>query len=147
MQLIVQKKGYRLLPFLLLAVAMAALVFIARDTQAVHAEGIIELDTAVGPIVVPGPTDDCTTSLSSPPVLCSAADLDNDAGGAPLDWESLCEAGAGGLITPKAFGAPIDQRSCLSDFQRPDNTYFDSEKDIYDIVDVASGGNTTKFWE
>jgi hypothetical protein len=147
MQLIVQKKGYRLLPILALAVAMAVLVFIARDTQAVHAEAILELDTAAGPIIVPGPTDDCTTSLSAPPVLCSAADLDNDGGGAPLDWESLCEAGAGGLITPKAFGAPIDQRSCLSDFQRPDHTYFDSEKDIYDIVDVASGGITTQFWE
>ena len=52
MQLIVQKKGYRILPLLALAVAMAVLVFIARDTQAVHAEAILELDTAVGPIVV-----------------------------------------------------------------------------------------------
>jgi len=147
MQLIVQKKGYRILPLLALAVAMAVLVFIARDTQAVHAEAILELDTATGPIVVPGPTKDCDSSLAAPPVLCSAADLDADAGGAPLDWESLCEAGGGGLITPKAFGAPIDQRACLSDFQKPDHTYFDSEKDIYDIVDIASGGITTQFWE
>jgi hypothetical protein len=126
---------------LALAIALLALVMSRMDTGAVHNEGIIELDTAAGPIVVPGPTDDCVTPL------CSAADLDNDGGGAPLDWQSLCGAGGGGLITPLAFGAPIDQRACLSDFQKPDHSYFASEKDIYDIVDVASGGITTQFWE
>ncbi len=149
MQLIVRKRGYWLPPLVALAmVALLALIVGIMNVSAVHNEAILELDVAAGPIVVPGPTPDCDTSLSAPPVLCSAADLDNDAGGAPLDWENLCGAdGTTGEITPLGFGAPIDQRSCLPDFHKPDHTYFDSEKDIYDIVSIPNGGITTQFWE
>jgi hypothetical protein len=44
MQLIVEKRGYRLLPLLALALAAALLVITARDSSAVHDTGLFELD-------------------------------------------------------------------------------------------------------
>ena len=60
MQLIVQKKGYRLLPFLVLALAMAALVFIADNASAV--------------VVPTGPFEiDRFPTTAGEPDLCSAS--------------------------------------------------------------------------
>ena len=93
MQLIVQKKGYRILPLLALAVAMAALIFIARDTQAVHTDGLLEMDGNVafdgGDGVDPGTTP-CPYPSTTPrpnPVDCigTVGPL------AAFDWEGLCE--------------------------------------------------------
>ena len=139
MQLIVQKKGHRVLPLLLLAVAMAVLVFIARDTQAVHDDGLFELD-----VEVPGASPPCPTTNQGVPITpCSNANTVDDSGaGAPYDWETICKATnlttnrTITLVTPKPTG--VSQASCDPDWALPDHTTFATGSK--DIGDIAPGG-------
>ena len=89
MQLIVEKRGYRLLPLLALAIAAALLLLVARDTQAVHDDGLFELD-----VEVPGTSPPCPETNQGDPIIpCSNANTADDSGaGAPYDWETICEA-------------------------------------------------------
>lgn len=139
MQLIVEKRGYRLLPLLALAVAMALLAFVSRDSQAVHDDGLFELD-----VEVPGASPPCpTTNQGDPIVPCSNANTFDDSGpGAPYDWETICKAinpPTDRTITeilPEPAG--VAQTVCIADWFLPDSTTFATGSK--DIGDIAPGG-------
>ncbi len=170
MQLIVQKKGYRLLPFLLLAVAMAALIFIASDTQAVHSDGLLEMDGNVefdgGDGVDPGITP-CPYPSTTPfadPVDCigaagplAAFDWQDDDPNVISGQQGLCRRSPGGgglpaagLITetsPLPSGVPAGADvKCTPDIvlgATDDLSYHTgSDKDFQDISDPADPGAT-----
>ena len=132
MQLIVQKKGYRWLPLLALAVATALLVLVARDSLATHNDGQLELDgnTAFngGTGADPG-TGNCPYVFQSGPVDGGAVDCISNP--AAYDWsddspnviagdQGVCKpAGASNLITQVTSPAKGDQRVCIRDFAVP----------------------------
>jgi hypothetical protein len=139
MQLIVEKKGYRLLPLLALVLAVAALVLFSRDTVAVHDDGLFELD-----VEVPGASPPCPEDNQGNPIIpCSNANTADDSGaGAPYDWESVCEAidpPTDRTITeilPEPTG--VGQSACIADWALPDSTTFATGSK--DIGDIAPGG-------
>jgi len=155
MRLIVQKKGYRLLPFLLLAVAMAVLVFIARDTQAVHNEGMVEMDGNVaydgGDGFDPG-TNNCPFSVAGPdsgdPDDCIIDPAGVDPGAA-FDWADTCDRTSGGALDgyiTVASSLPSELASadviCSPDFIQgaTDDTSYHTGSDK-DFQEIGGGGN------
>jgi hypothetical protein len=147
MQLIVEKKGHRLLALLALAVALAILALIVHDTTAAHGGGIIELDVRTGGCPDPsGP--------EGPPPTCGDANHMNDAAAQEgyADWVDACSTYAAEGSTPPATPQPhfandivandtqpagVSVATCNRDYFKPDQTYFDSEKDILDICGDA----------
>ena len=157
MQLIVQKKGYRLLPFLLLAVAAVLLMLVARDTQATHNSGQLELDgntaydlagTPDGLGSDPGETNCPYTASTS----TNAEDCIKTTSPATYDWsddvgnvlggdQGVCKAGASNLIT-EATPLKGDLRKCIRDFEvasTADVSYHTgSDKDYQEIWDGSA---------
>ena len=159
MQLIVQKKGYRILPLLALALAMAVLVFIARDTQAGHGVGLLELDTAAGVCPDPSGPDpapatcgdaDARFDVSAAPVggLAPTFDWDNEAQndsnndgtGDPTAGVCMRDATTGDVTEVPAASLPAGVLvvACVPDYATPDHTYFSSDKDIADTCGPAA---------
>jgi hypothetical protein len=149
-QIIVEKKGYRLLPLLAMAIVAALLLLFAQDTQAGHTNGAIELDVRSGDCPDPNGPDPA-------PPDCGDANQINDGGDQPgtSDWVDVCstyDAEGETPPTPPAVLQPffdddilvkdtlpaeVSVASCTRDYFKPDQTYFDSEKDIFDICGAA----------
>jgi hypothetical protein len=155
MQLIVEKKGYRLLPLLVLAVAAALLMLVARDTEATHNEGLLELDGNVafdgGSGFDPG-TNNCNPFSVNGPDSGNPDDcIDTPAS---FDWaddpaagdqqKGLCRRDTDGYITEISTlptlpaGASIDDLICQADFYQgstKDTSYHTgSDKDYQDVA-------------
>jgi hypothetical protein len=159
MQLIVEKRGFRVLPLLALALAVALTIFIARDSSAVHNDGALELDgnTAFngGQGANPGVNAFCgagavnsTTPVQPPnPPDCIAA-----ATAAAYDWaddgngtngnQGVCQAGANNLITENTTSPKGDLRKCVVDIvagSTADVSYHTgSDKDYQEIWNGTS---------
>lgn len=101
---------------LALAVAAVALWIGGTDSRAVHNQGLLELD---GNTVFNG-------GVGSP--------------AATFDWEDVCEANAVTKViqTKAALPANATVATCVADWMKPDQTYFDSNKDIQDIAPAGT---------
>src|SRR6266498_4653776 len=99
MQLLIQKRGYRILPLLALVAALVVLALVTRDSSAVHNEGMLEMDGNVaydgGDGFDPG-TNNCPFSVAGPdsgnPDDCI---LDNSAA---FDWADTCDRTSSGAL-------------------------------------------------
>jgi len=147
MQLIVEKRGYRVLPLLALAVAIALLAFIARDTLAVHNDEQLEIDgnTAFdgGQGFDPG-VGNCPYSVA---VSSNAVDCIQPATDANYDWaddgnaangdQGVCTKDGTNLIVENTASPKGDLRRCIRDFvvaSTADTSYHTgSDKDFQEI--------------
>jgi hypothetical protein len=165
MQLVVERRGYRLLPLIALAIAAALLVLVARDSSAVHTDGLLEMDGNVafdgGDGFDPGTTP-CPYPGTSPfpdPVDCigtagvlAAFDWADDAAAGDQE-KGLCERSGSGLIakaSPQPSGVPAGADvSCVPDIvlgATDDISYHTgSDKDYQDISDPADA-TATDVW-
>src|SRR6266540_3854407 len=154
MQLLIQKRGYRILPLLALVAALVVLALVTRDSSAVHNEGMLEMDGNVaydgGDGFDPGTTNcpyNAASSLNAEDCI-----IDNSAS---FDWADVCDRTSGGAlagyITEAASlpsvpaGASIDDLICQPDFiigATDDISYHTgSDKDFQEI-----GGSGAAFW-
>jgi hypothetical protein len=138
MQLIVQKRGYRFLPFLVLAVAVAMLGFLVLNTEAVHNDKLLELDGNVvfnggrGPNAGDSPCDGALPT-SAPFFTPGPPDCIQTATPATFDWAGsavgngtgVCKAGAdnpatagneANLIVEDTKPAGVATSVCVRDF-------------------------------
>ena len=129
-----QKRGYVLLPVILLA--MLALVAAILNVSAVDNDGLFELETTTSGC--PAPKQNAT-----PFPICGDANTFDDTGaGAPYDWETICKATNLTTnrtmikITPEPAG--VEESSCEDDWTLPDRTTFATGSK--DIGDIAAGG-------
>ncbi len=154
MQLIIQKRGYRILPMIALVVALALLALTARDSSAVHNEGMLEMDGNVaydtGGLGFDPGTTNCPYNANT-----STNAVDCISTGATFDWADVCDrtsSGAlAGYITEAASlpslpaGKSIDDLICQQDFvigATDDISYHSgSDKDFQEI-----GGSGPAFW-
>ena len=149
MQLIVQKKGYRLLPFLLLAVAAVLLLLVARDSLAVHNEGMLEMD---GNVALDG-GDGFDEGTNNCPFSVGGADSgdpdDCIVNNAAFDWADTCDRTSGGALDgyiTVASSLPSELASadviCGPDFIQgaTDDTSYHTGSDK-DFQEIGGGGN------
>jgi len=153
MQIILEKRRFRLLPVFAAGMAIVALIALAITLMSVsagHTGGEIELDTRVGGCPDPSGPD------PAPPTCGDANTVDNNVSG-DNDWVDVCGTFTSEGVSPPTgfFSADITEKAslpadiniatCDRDYFKSDQTYFDSEKDIIDICgddDNPCAGNS-----